>query len=253
MEPNDNSYIRVILRPAQGLTVLDAHRVGDILFHLRRPTFCGQIRNSTDLPKQVALLYTLIERFGPTQVVGVPAFGDPLENVSFERAFFPETLYSCLSLPYILCFIIIHKVPEMRVLSLPGTLSHMSSAAGGSNVVIVTGGRYSNITGRVHPFTQYPKKGTHTADSCITGSLIVNGLFKTLTFTRGLSTGDSESLARGVGVWPGGRGEATGGGLSSLFFSGGGWVPAILSAPSFLTPPRETLSRSSRAWSWRVK
>ena len=69
--------------------------------------------NSTDLPDQVALLYALIQRFGPNQVIEVPAFGDSLENLSFDRAFFPETLHSCLSLPYILGFIIIHdKVPE---------------------------------------------------------------------------------------------------------------------------------------------
>ncbi len=60
----------------------------------------------------MALLHTLIEHFGPNQVVGVPAFGDPLKNFSFERAFFPETLHSCLSLPYILCFILIHRVSE---------------------------------------------------------------------------------------------------------------------------------------------
>ena len=65
-----------------------------------------------DLPNQVALLYPLIQRFGPNQVVCVPALGDPLENLSFDRVFFPETLHSCLSLPYILQFIIIHRVPE---------------------------------------------------------------------------------------------------------------------------------------------
>ena len=93
MEPDDNSYIRVILRPEQGHTVLDAHRVGDIFLHLHRPNFRGNIRNSMDLPNQVALLYTLIEYFGPNQVVGVPAFGDPSKNLSFERLFFPETLH----------------------------------------------------------------------------------------------------------------------------------------------------------------
>ena len=113
MEPDDNSYYRVILRPEQRIMVLDAHRVGDIFFQLHRTSnFRGQISNSMDLPNQVALLYPLIQRFGPNQVVGVPAFGDPLENVSFERVFFSETLHSCLSLPYILRFIIIHRVPE---------------------------------------------------------------------------------------------------------------------------------------------
>ena len=80
MEPDTNSYIRVILHPEQGHRVLDAHRVGDIFLHLYMPTFHGNIRNSTDLPNQVALVYTLIEYFGPNQVVGVPAFGDPREN-----------------------------------------------------------------------------------------------------------------------------------------------------------------------------
>ena len=61
---------------------------------------------------QVALLYALIQRFGPNQAVGVPTFGNPLENLFFERVFFPETLHSCLFLPYILWFIIIHRVPE---------------------------------------------------------------------------------------------------------------------------------------------
>ena len=92
--------------------MLDAHREGDIFFHLCRPTFRGHISNSRDLSNQVVLLYTLIERFGPNQVVGVPAFGNPLDNLSFERAFLPEMLHSCLSLPYILRFILIHKVPE---------------------------------------------------------------------------------------------------------------------------------------------
>jgi hypothetical protein len=32
--------------------------------------------------------------------------------LSFERAFIPETLHSCLSLNYIIRFILIHKVPE---------------------------------------------------------------------------------------------------------------------------------------------
>ena len=114
MEPDDNSYYRVNLNPDQRIVVLDAHRLGDIFFQIRRGSseFRGQIRNNTDLPNQVALLYALIQRFGPNQVVGVPAFGNPLENLSFERAFIPETLHSCLSLNYIIRFILIHKVPE---------------------------------------------------------------------------------------------------------------------------------------------
>ena len=114
MEPDDNSYYRVILNPDQRIVVLDAHRLGDIFFQIRRGSsvFRGQTRNNTDLPNQVALLYALIQRFGPNQVVGVPAFGDPLENLSFERVFTPETLHSCLSLNYIIRFILIHKVPE---------------------------------------------------------------------------------------------------------------------------------------------
>jgi hypothetical protein len=96
------------------MTWYDTHRLGDIFFQIRRGSseFRGQIRNNTDLPNQVALLYALIQRFGPNQVVGVPAFGNPLENLSFERAFIPETLHSCLSLNYIIRFILIHKVPE---------------------------------------------------------------------------------------------------------------------------------------------
>jgi hypothetical protein len=114
MEPDDNSYYRVILNPDQRIVVLDAHRLGDIFFQIRRGSsvFRGQIRNNTDLPNQVALLYVLIQRFGPNQVVGVPAFGNPSENLSFERVFIPETLHSFLSLNYIIRFILIHKVPE---------------------------------------------------------------------------------------------------------------------------------------------
>ena len=114
MEPDNNSYYRVNLNPDQQIVVLDAHRLGDIFFQIRRgSTLCrGQIRSNTDLPNQVALLNALIQRFGPNQVVGVPAVGDPLENCSFERAFIPETLHSCLSLTYIIRFILIHKVPE---------------------------------------------------------------------------------------------------------------------------------------------
>jgi hypothetical protein len=55
-----------------------------------------------DLPYQVAMLYALIQCFGPNQVVGITALEDPLENLSFERAFFSETLNLYLSLPYIL-------------------------------------------------------------------------------------------------------------------------------------------------------
>ena len=121
-----------------------SHRVGDILFHFHGSTFCGQHLNSTVLPNQVALLYTLIERFGPNQVVGVPAFGDPLEHLSVNRVFLPETLHSCLALPYILHSSL--SIGCLRVLSLPGTFSHKSSAAGGRNIVFATGGRNSNIT-----------------------------------------------------------------------------------------------------------
>jgi hypothetical protein len=88
MDPDDDIYFRVIFGPTQGHTVLDAHCVGDILLHFHRSNFHGNIRTSSELPNQVALLYSLIEHFGPNQVVGVPAFGDPLENFSFERAFF---------------------------------------------------------------------------------------------------------------------------------------------------------------------
>ena len=133
-----------------------------------------------DLPNQVALLYTLIEHFGPNQVVGVPAFGDPLEHLSVNRVFLPEMLHSCLSLPCILHSSL--SIGCLRVLSLPGTFSPKSSTAGGRNAVFVTGGQYSIITGRVHPFTRFPKNGTHTAGSCLTGPLIVTGPFKTIVF-----------------------------------------------------------------------
>ena len=63
------------------------------------------------------------------------------------------------------------------------------------------------------------------------------------------SVGEGESFARGMGVLPGERGEATGVGLSSFFFRGG-WVPVLLlgATPSFRRRPRGTLSRSPRAW-----
>ena len=109
MDPEDNSYSRVSVDP---VLALDAHCEGDIFLPLRESDFHGYVRCATELPNQVALLYTLIEYFGPNQVVGVPPFGDPQENLSFARLLFPETLHSCLALLYILCFILIHKVPE---------------------------------------------------------------------------------------------------------------------------------------------
>ncbi len=130
--------------------MLDAHRVGNIFLQLHRSDFRGQIRNSTDLPNQVALLYALIERFGPNQVVGVPAFGDPLENLSFGRAFFSETLHSCLSLTYILRFILIHKVPE-SFLPPRHTLPQVIRGGWEQHRYRDWGGLYSNITRRVHP------------------------------------------------------------------------------------------------------
>ena len=171
-----------------------SHRVGDILFHFHESTCRGQPLNSTDLTNQVALLYTLIEHFGANQVVGVPAFGNPLEHLSVNRVFLPEMLHSCLSLPYILHSSL--SIGCLRVLSLPGTFSHKSSAAGGRNVVFATGGRYSNITGRVHPFTRLPKNGTHTAGSCLTGPLIVSGPFRPSRSTAG-QAGCSTDLISG--------------------------------------------------------
>ena len=109
MGPEDNSSSRVIVHP---VLALDAHRVGDFFLPLHESDFHGHPGCATVLPHQVALLYTLIEYFGPNQVVGVPPLGDPRENLSFARLLFPETLHSCLALPYILRFILIHKVPE---------------------------------------------------------------------------------------------------------------------------------------------
>ena len=109
MDPEDNSYSRVNVLP---VLALDDHRVGDFFLPLRESEFHGHVGCAVDLPNQVALLYTLIEYFGPNQVVGVPQFGDPRENLSFERLLFPKMLHSCLALPYILRFILIHKVPE---------------------------------------------------------------------------------------------------------------------------------------------
>jgi len=133
-----------------------------------------------DLPYQVAMLYALIQCFGPNQVVGIPALKDPLENLSFERAFFSETLNSCLSSPYILQFIIIHKVPTSS-LPLWHTLPQVISSGWEQC-------RYCNwwpLFQRYQFNPPYPKKGTHdTADSCTTGPLLVKGLFKTITFSR---------------------------------------------------------------------
>ncbi len=177
MEPDDNSYYRVILRPEQRHTVLDAHRWG-IYFSTSQSG--DQILNSIDLPYQVAMLYALIQCFGPNQVVGIKALEDPLENLSFERAFFSETLNSYLSLPYILQFIIIHKVPEI---SFPPwhTLPQVISSGWEQS-------RYCNwwpLFQRYQFDPQYPKKGTHdTADSCTMGPLFVKGLFKTIAFSR---------------------------------------------------------------------
>ena len=158
MEPNDNSYYRVILRPEQRHTVLDAHRWG-IYFSTSQSG--DQILNSIDLPYQVAMLYALIQCFGPNQVVGITALEDPLENLSFERSFFSETFNSYLSLPYIL-------QPEI---SLPPwhTLPQVISSGWEQS-------RYCNwwpLFQRYQFDPQYPKKGTHdTADSCTTGPFL---------------------------------------------------------------------------------
>ena len=109
MDPEDNGYSRVSVPP---VLALDAHRVGDLFLPLRESDFHDHVGCATDLPNQVALLYTLIEFFGPNQVVGVPPLGNPRENLSFVRLLFPETLHSCLALPYILHFILIQEVPE---------------------------------------------------------------------------------------------------------------------------------------------
>jgi hypothetical protein len=139
MEPDDNSCIRVILRPDQGHTVLDAQSsCGGYPFPLSR------VNLSRTTPEQHRPSQSGVERFGPNQVVGVPAFGDPLEHLSVNRVFLPETLHSCLALPYILHSSL--SIGCLRVLSLPGTFSHKSSAAGGRNIVFATGGRNSNIT-----------------------------------------------------------------------------------------------------------
>ncbi len=74
MDPEDNSYSRVNVLP---VLALDDHRVGDFFLPLRELDFHGHVGCAADLPNQVALLYTLIEYFGPNQVVGVPQFGDP--------------------------------------------------------------------------------------------------------------------------------------------------------------------------------
>ena len=184
MEPDNNSYYRVILRPEQRITVLDAHRVGDIFFQLhRRSNWCGQISNSTDLPNQVALLYALIQHFGPNQVVCVPAFGDLLGNLSFERVFFPETLHSCLSLPYILQFIIIHRLPES---SFPPRHTIPQGIING----VWEQCRYRDwwpvfqYYQEGSSFNPVPEERDDTADSCTTGLFIVKGLFKTITFSR---------------------------------------------------------------------
>jgi hypothetical protein len=62
--------------------------------------------------------------------------------------------------------------------------------------------------------------------------------------------GEGESVARGFGVLPVERGEATGGGLLSSLFFWGGWVPALFleATPYFRRQAQGTLSRSSRAW-----
>ena len=105
MDPADRRFFE---------SLREAPLAGDILLHFHGSTFDGRPRTPSDLPNQVALLYRLIEHFGPNQVVGVPAFvlDDPLGSSAASRALFPETLHSCLALPYILRFILIHRVPE---------------------------------------------------------------------------------------------------------------------------------------------
>ena len=159
MDPEDNSYSRVSVDP---VLALDAHCEGDIFLPLRESDFHGYVRCATELPNQVALLYTLIEYFGPNQVVGVPPFGNPRENLSFARLLFPETLQSCLALLYILRFILIHRY--LRALSLPATLSLKcqivsSSKPLGRHVAGAIGGLFSTVTGTVQTSSLSPKKG----------------------------------------------------------------------------------------------
>ena len=61
MEPNDNSKYKFIGH--YRCVALDEDHVGDICFQLHRrgTSYHGQIVRSTDLPKQVTLLYTLIK------------------------------------------------------------------------------------------------------------------------------------------------------------------------------------------------
>ena len=178
-----------------------------------------------DLPKQVTLHYALIQCHMPNQVGGVPAFGDPLENTTFERVFFPKTLHLCLSLLYILIFIIIHKVPES---SLPPqhTLSRKSYVAGGSHTNIVIGGLYSHVT----CLPQYPKKGTDTADSCTMVPFIVKGLFRTILLSRrtGRKIKPSRRIIRDIKI-----------SRRTIKLSGSNmWVPARGQRWRILIPPR---------------
>ena len=106
-----------------------------------------------------------------------PARINPLNGCFFLR----HSTRACL---YPTSFASSSSIGCLRVLSLPAKLFHTSSAAGGSNGFIATGGRFSNVTGRVHPSPSYLKKGILLADFCIMGPLIVNGLFKTIVFIR---------------------------------------------------------------------
>jgi len=178
MDPADRRFFE---------SLREAPLAGDILLHFHGSTFDGRPRTPSDLPNQVALLYRLIEHFGPNQVVGVPAFvlDDPLGSSVASRVLFPETLHSCLALPYILRFILIHWVPESSLPPLdffPEVVKRDRSGWVGRSFdfrwpVFQRCGRFSNGTGRVHPFTPLPKNGTHPAGFYLTEPLTVKGLF----------------------------------------------------------------------------
>ena len=159
MDPEDNSYSRVSVDP---VLALDAHCEGDIFLPLRESDFHGYVRCATELPNQVALLYTLIEYFGPNQVVGVPPIGDPRE-IYLLRDCCSQRCYTRVW-PCPTSFISSSYIRYLRALSLPATLSLKcqivsSSEPLGRHVAGAIGGLFSTVTGTVQTSSLSPKKG----------------------------------------------------------------------------------------------
>ncbi len=106
----EQHHIRVSGRG--GIKVLDAHCLGDWCIQFHSGIFLiGPSGSPGFLPQQRQNLCTLIEEFGPNQLVLVTNPGNPFPLAGTDL-FSPETLHSCLELRYVCQAVIIHGVPK---------------------------------------------------------------------------------------------------------------------------------------------